>query len=527
MKKTVVEEIGEDIRKSYKKKHPTTEEDACYYAFKSDIEGSLRKTGSCFNLEAFKDKNGFLIDDWKGHSKEKRLMIIPSYKKHPEVWTRYAKEFNEKLKQENKLLGNPEEIFKHQGQVKFYLAEQPIFYDKNDLWWIWNLEEKKWELSNEVDILNHIQEITGQDIIAPKNRTLIINSLKQECRKSKPKDIKPTWLQFKDKIYDVLTGKSFEATPDYFTLNPIPWKTHNDNYEETPVMGKIFEEWVGKDHVKTLYEIIAYCLIPSYPIHRLFCFIGGGMNGKSCFLNLIQKFLGQDNVCTTELDTLIQSRFEITRLHKKLACMMGETNFDEMNKTSWIKKLTGGDLVGFEYKNKPHFHDYNYAKILIATNNLPTTTDKTLGFYRRWTILDFPNRFSEKKDILAEIPDEEYESLALKCVGILSGLLKIRKFHNEGSIEDRMAKYEAKSDFLQKFLDEFVIDEINSYITKADFYKKFAEWCIQERHRKMAENTLGRKMKDKGIETEKKYMDWLFDGKGGQMRVWSGIKWKE
>ena len=40
-------------------------------------------------------------------------------------------------------LKNPEEIFKSQGQVKFYIKEQPIFYDKNDLWWIWNLEEKK------------------------------------------------------------------------------------------------------------------------------------------------------------------------------------------------------------------------------------------------------------------------------------------------------------------------------------------------------------------------------------------------
>jgi len=70
----------------------------------------------------------------------------------------------------------------------------------------------------------------------------------------------------------------------------------------------------------------------------------------------------------------------------------------------------------------------NYAKILIATNNLPTTTDKTIGFYRRWLIIDFPNQFSEKKDILADIPNEEYNSLALKCVGILKDLLMKRAF---------------------------------------------------------------------------------------------------
>jgi phage/plasmid-associated DNA primase len=102
------------------------------------------------------------------------------------------------------------------------------------------------------------------------------------------------------------------------------------------------------------------------------------MNGKSKFLELLRKFIGGENCCTTELDTLLVSRFEITRLHKKLVCMMGETNFNEMSKTSILKKLTGGDTVGFEYKNKNPFEDKNYAKILISTNNLPSTTENEI-----------------------------------------------------------------------------------------------------------------------------------------------------
>lgn len=424
-------------------------------------------------------------------------------------------------------LANPEEIFKTSGQVKFYLAEQPIFYDENCLWWIWSKEEYKWKITDEVDILNAIEKITGEDIITPKNRTLILNSLKQECRKSIPKPIMPTWIQFKDEIFDIKNGNRFKAVPDYFATNPIPWKLHNNNYELTPTMDRIFSEWVSEKFVKTLYEIIAYCLLPSYPIHRMFCFIGSGLNGKSKFLELLRRFIGEENVCSTELDTLITSRFEITRLHKKLVCQMGETNFNEMNKTSIIKKLTGDDWIGYEYKNKTPFEDKNYAKIIIATNNLPTTTDKTLGFYRRWCIIDFPNIFSEQKDILQDIPEEEYESLALKCTSILHDLLENRKFTNEGSIEERMEKYEAKADFLQKFLTEFTTEEPDSHITCADFFKKFSDWCRENRHRQMAENTLGKKMKEKSIEHGRKYFDWMYDGKGGQLWVWLGIKWKE
>ena len=206
---------------------------------------------------------------------------------------------------------------------------------------------------------------------------------------------------------------------------------------------------------------------------------------------------------------------------------MGETNFNEMSKTSILKKLTGGDLIGFEYKNKNPFSERNYAKIIISTNNLPTTTDKTIGFYRRWMIIDFPNRFSEQKDILEDIPEEEYESLALKCTTILHDLLKNRKFHNEGSVEDRMEKFEARSDFLQKFLDDFVIDDINEFIGKEEFRKRFLEWCKENRHRDMAENTLSKKLKEKGIIGGRKYSDWAFEGKGGQIRTYQDIKWKE
>jgi len=206
---------------------------------------------------------------------------------------------------------------------------------------------------------------------------------------------------------------------------------------------------------------------------------------------------------------------------------MGETNFSELKKTSIIKKLTGQDVIGFEYKNKNPFEGSNYAKILIATNNLPTTTDKTIGFYRRWLIIDFPNRFSEQKDILKDIPEEEYESLAVKCLGLIKDVLEKRKFSNEGDIEARMEKYESKADFLQKFLDETIEEGIDDYITKSDFYKKFNEWCKENRHRQMSETTLGVKMKEKGIESGKKHFDWLFEGKGGQARIWLGIRWKE
>lgn len=419
-------------------------------------------------------------------------------------------------------------FFDKKDLAKQILKIRPIFYDKYKIWWRWNSLEYKWEIVDETDILNMVDSLCENvDTINSKERTEIVEALRQVGRLHTPLPIKPTWIQFKDRIFDIENGEEFKATSEYLVTNPIPYSLHKEKFVETPEMDRIFEEWVGKEYVKTLYEIIAYCLLPSYPIHRIFCLLGSGMNGKSKFLELLRKFIGKDNCCSTELDTLLQSRFEVTRLHKKLVCQMGETNFNEMNKTSTLKKLSGGDLIGFEYKNKNPFEEINYAKILIATNNLPTTTDKTVGFYRRWCLIDFPNQFSEKKNILAEIPEEEYEALAVKCCGLLKDLMDKREFYKEGTIEERKDKYESKSNFLEKFIELFTEQDENGYITKNDFFKKFSSWSHENRHREMSEKSLGMAMKKIGIETIVKRFDWMNDGKGGTAKCWLGIKWKD
>jgi len=481
------------------------------------------------NLEDNPDKDypfscGELIKFQKKYKiplKCKGCIKFEEYKKEKKAEENLA---NEKEREEKaEVLGKAIKFFTDKIHLaKQFIKIQPIYYDKSKLWWIWNINEKRWGVHDETDIMNYLSKNSEADTISSKERVEILEALKQVSRRNKPEPMKPTWVQFKDTIVDVYTGEEFKASPKYFVTNPIPYDLHKERYIETPVMDKIFEEWVGKEYVQTLYEIISYCLIPSYPLHRIFCLIGSGMNGKSCFLNMLRKFIGEDNCCSTELDTLISSRFEVTRLHKKLICQMGETNFAEMSKTSMLKKLSGGDYIGFEYKNKNPFEDTNYAKILIATNNLPTTTDKTIGFYRRWLIIDFFNRFSEQKDVLNDIPEEEYEMLAVKCLSVLKNLLDKREFHNEGSVDDRMKKYEDKSEFFKSFFEDNVKYDFNEFITKYDFYKKFTSWCKERGYRNLAENTVGKKMKDIGIEGIRKKPE-FYDK---QIYVWDGIKWK-
>ncbi len=473
---------------------------------------------------------------WKYDREEVPIKFFKGNKLNNDIISKIAKQKGSTLQGEN-INNKGYKTFKKSEIVKtiqFFrnkldLAEQifkiqPYFFDKSKSWWLWNSSLFKWEMVDDEDLLNLVEGKSIANTISAKEKGEIIEAMKQYGRKNIPKNIKNTWIQFQDEIWDVLTTERFKATPEYFVTNPINYKV--SGISDTPVMDRIFVEWVGEDYKETLFQILAYCILPDYPIHRIFCLIGEGSNGKSCFLRLLKKFVGENNVTATELDTLISSRFEVTRLHKKLVCVMGETNFSEMSKTSILKKLTGQDTIGFEYKNKTPFDDVNYAKIIIATNNLPTTTDKTTGFYRRWLIIDFPNKFDEKKDILLDIPEEEYSNLATYSIIKLKELLKTREFAKEGTIEERAKKYEDHSDPLEKFMKEYTEEDFNSSIWKFEFEKRLNEWCEENRFRKLSEVAIGRKMKEKGIESIQKQSDWLMDGQKKQLRAWSGIKWK-
>lgn len=428
--------------------------------------------------------------------------------------------FKYKIKRKTEKKKTFDVMFNRLTQAEECYEDNPFFYDRGGLFWFWNLDESKYEVLDETDVMNRLEAEFGSLSIKASIKQEILEALRRVGRKKMPKNAKKTWLQTKSGVYDCETGELFDSSPEYFLTNPIPWFVGKTT--ETPNMDRVFAEWVGKEWVQTLYEILAYCLLPDYPIHRIFCLIGSGMNGKSKFLDLLKRFIGLDNVSSTQLDMIAgngKSRFETIKLYKKLVCVMGETNFNLMSETNVLKQITGQDLVSFEMKGKTPFSDVSYAKIVIATNSLPPTTDKTVGFYRRWMIIDFPNTFTEKKDILAEIPEQEYENLLSKCFCLLTDLLKKGEFSNEGSIEQRKQRYEDKSDPLQKFLTERTIKNIDEHVFKYDLTDEFVAWTKKNGHRQWSDREITGRMRELGFEEaqkgEKRY------------RAWLGISWKD
>ena len=435
-------------------------------------------------------------------------------------WVEITKEQYEELFNEQKEKLNQERITKlkkgyyypglkidnYMENIEEFYHLQPFFYDKNQIFWIWDIKQDKWKILDEVDLMNLLDQnlaFYGQTI-SRGIKSNYLEAFKRVGRLKQPKDTPKKWIQFKDKAYSLESGKVYTVTPDYFFTNPIDWAIGES--EDTPTIDKFIVDWVGEENKAMLLQIISYCLYRYLPIHRIFFLIGSGCNGKTTFLQIILKFLGIENICSTELDNIVgqnAGRFETIKLYKKLACFMGETNFTSMEKTSMLKKLSDNSLIGYEMKGKQPFDEYNYAKLLIASNALPITTDTTDGFWRRCLVIDFPNQFVEGRDIIKEIPNIEFNNLARKCCRILKELLKEGKFSNEGSIEERAKKYIMASNPLPLFIQRKCKLAPDLYNRYGELYNEYLQWLKKHKKRQITKKEFSKLLNEENLEIRK------------------------
>lgn len=400
-------------------------------------------------------------------------------------------------------------IFEKEGQARQFIKEQPLFYDRSEMWWMWNDEDKKWEMKDKIDILNSIRNELGINTINQKERTEIINALQQVGRENIPNEIPKECVQFKNKIVNIKTGEEFESSSKYFSTNPIPWKVGDS--EDTPTIDKLFKEWVGERYVKTLYQIIAYSMCSEQFMQRMVGLVGGGSNGKGTFIKLLRKFIGDNNCTSSELALLSSNNFETSMLYKKLVCEIGEVSHNDLKNTNQIKKISGEDKLRYCFKGKTPFSDYSSTTCLINTNSLPSTSDKTVGFYRRWLIIDFPNQFPIKQGIIESIPEYEFENLAKKSISLLKDLYKEQKFENEGNYQERMEKYEERSNPIMRFIEEYCNENYDSYISIKKFSQYLNEFLKNKHLRVMSPKEIKKKLIEEGFEVRRGTKDYVTD----------------
>lgn len=277
---------------------------------------------------------------------------------------------------------------------------------------------------------------------------------------------------------NVLTHDFGTHSPHYKAKTRLPVK-----YAPKATCPEIlsFLEEVSPKNIDFIQEWIGYHLIKDYRYQRCVVLVGDGDNGKSTFLNLLRKFIGNENASSESLYKLTVNRFAAAELQGKLANISADIGPDELKHTGIIKMLTGGDWITVERKNRDPFEFKNYAKLTFSCNQLPRTPDETLAFFKRFLVLMFdktiPKEEQDPQLLDSLTTPEELSGLLNWAIEGLTRLLEQGTFTEPGTAVERKELYLAMSDPVTGFIKECILEEPDEHEEKEDVLRAFEVYC--------------------------------------------------
>jgi putative DNA primase/helicase len=272
-------------------------------------------------------------------------------------------------------------------------------------------------------------------------------------------DAHPLWLNTDNCTLDLATGETWEHRPDDLFTKVT---TAGFNLAaECPVFTAFMERIVPDPDTRAFVQrAVGYCLSDLTGEQCMFFLYGLGRNGKSTFLNIIRKVLG-DYAMTTAASTLMvkrqgdERRNDIAVLKGARMVTATEAEDGQHMAEAMIKEVTGGDPVTCRLLYAEFFTFTPSFKIWLAANHKPVVKGQDLGIWRRIHLVPF-----EQTIPVEEVDKDLPAKLEAELDGILAwayrGWLQYREIGLAPSKEvvDGTAQYRLEMDPLAEFLTE-------------------------------------------------------------------------
>lgn len=319
--------------------------------------------------------------------------------------------------------------------------------------------------------------------LTAQRRTEVMKYLELICESVEPSEA--NYIAFNNGVYDISTDTLLPYTPDIILTNRIKHNyiptAYNDLTDKT--LNKIA---CNDAEVRALLEeCIGYCFYRRNELGKAFILTGDKSNGKSTFLDLITKVLGENNISALDLREL-GDRFSTAMLFGKLA-NIGDDIGDEFmqgNSVSVFKKIVTGNRVKAEQKGKDPFEFNPYVKLLFSANDMPRMRDKTGAVLRRLVMIPFNATFTKDDpdyDPFIKYKLIEKESIEYLIVLGIKGLKRVlhnNEFTTSSKVEKVLTEYEEENNPIIAFINDVGVDSIINQPT-LDVYLRYSVFCNQ------------------------------------------------
>lgn len=379
----------------------------------------------------------------------------------------------------------------HEDLMAFFIRQQKNTIIEGDSVFVFN--GKYYEEIEHVFIeqfaLTHFQPAVNTDTCKEFRKRFILKYVTQTGEVLKLSREVEKKLNFENGILDLRTNQFMPHGSQYYFKNMLPY-----DYEPgalCPTWDKFLNEVTcfipGRRQI--LEEFFGYALSGDRPwLQKALFLIGGGSNGKSALLEVIQAVFGGDkNVSNLSSGQYLNNNEKAFMLEGKLLNICEEMPKRAVTDSSSFKNVTSGGII-FGRKLYHDGHSFSCTtKFVYTTNNEIESTDTTYGIVRRLLMVNFAQKFSDNgEEGTLPIDRQIVSKLLSEKTGIVNCLLAAYgRLVKRGAMEEtdetraQLQAYRELNDPIFLWLKEcveFTESREDRSVTPENIYKNFCGW---------------------------------------------------
>ena len=310
------------------------------------------------------------------------------------------------------------------------------------------------------------------------------------------------FIAFKNGIYDISTDKLEPFNADRIMTNKINWNYNPKAY--SAIVDNVLNSLAcGDKQVRLLLEeVIGYTFYRRNELRKAFMLKGKRHNGKSTFLDMIARLLGEDNISALDLSDL-SHEYKAAGLFGKLA-NLGDDIEDEFIPSAGIfKKIVSGDRMNANVKFAAPIEFNPYCKMIFSGNTIPRLgrgrdSDAIID---RLIIVPFNASFN--KGTKGFSPFIKYQLRSEECmeylvkIGIegLKRVLNTQGFTTTEAIDQELEEYAETLNPISTFFDEVGDGLCNEPTRKC--YKLYDQFCFENAMKPISHVEFSKQVKDR------------------------------
>lgn len=253
----------------------------------------------------------------------------------------------------------------------------------------------------------------GEVLEALRAATNLPDTLKPPCFTSGCGD-QQEYLSVENGLLNIANRKLFEPTPDFFTLNALPFAYDRDAAAPSEWVRFLKTIWPDdRQAIDTLQELCGYLLTADTSQQKIFSIVGPMRSGKGTIGRIVTALLGPDNVCAPTLGNLAQ-QFGLASLIGKKAAIISDARLsakaDQAAIAERLLSISGEDHQGVPRKFLSDFNGPLHVRFVIFSNELPRLADASGALPSRFILLTMKKSFLGQEDhgltsrLMGELP---------------------------------------------------------------------------------------------------------------------------